>query len=131
MLLSKSMENGLLQTLNDVDSNGRGKKRDKKERGTGRKEGQGGRRDGEELGRRDEEREKIKKMKNEKVAKGCIIGLAGPCFRFSPSAARPILESYLYVPLVSRLSVIDFLSPLTLSSQSVSPDQPSQHTRSE
>ena len=36
------------------------------------KEGQGG--------RRDEESEK--KMKNEKVAKGRIIGLAGPCFIF-------------------------------------------------
>ena len=41
----------------------------------GRKEGRGG--------RRDEESEKMKKllrkMKNEKVAKGRIIGLAGPC----------------------------------------------------
>ena len=39
------------------------------EGGTRRKEGWGG--------RRDKEREK---MKNEKVAKGRIIGLAGPCF---------------------------------------------------
>ena len=41
----------------------------------GRKEGRGG--------RRDEESEKmkklLKKMRNEKVAKGRIIGLAGPC----------------------------------------------------
>ena len=49
---------------------------DKEKRGTRRKEGRGG--------RRDEESEKMKKsfkkMKNEKVAKGRIIGLAGPCF---------------------------------------------------
>ena len=44
MLMSKSMKNGLLRTLNDVDSNGRGKKRDKEERGTG------GMRDGEQRG---------------------------------------------------------------------------------
>ena len=58
------------------------------------KEGQGGGRRDEEKGgmerkegrgrRRDEESEKMKKllkeMKNEKVAKGRIIGLAGPCF---------------------------------------------------
>ena len=41
-----------------------------------RKEGRGG--------RRNEESEKmkklLKKMKNEKVAKGRIIGLAGPCY---------------------------------------------------
>ena len=51
--------------------------------GTRRKEGRGG--------RRDEEREKmkklIKKMKNEKVAKGRIIGLAGPCYQ---------MEGFLY-----------------------------------
>ena len=39
--------------------------------------------------RRDEEREKMKKlfkkMKNEKVAKGSIIGLAGPCSHFIAS----------------------------------------------
>ena len=50
-----------------------------------RKEEQGGRRDGKEgrEGRRDEESEKMKKLlkkkRNEKVAKGRIIGLAGPC----------------------------------------------------
>ena len=48
---------------------------DEEEGGTRRKEGRGG--------RRDEESEKMKKllerMKNEKVAKGRIIGLAGPC----------------------------------------------------
>ena len=45
------------------------------EEGTGRKEGRGG--------WRDEENEKMKKllkeMKNKKVAKGRIIGIAGPC----------------------------------------------------
>ena len=94
MLSSKSMKNGLLRILNDLDSAGRGKKRDKEEGWTRRKEGQGGRRDEEQGGtrrkevrggRRDEESEKmkklLKKMKNEKVAKGHIIGLAGPCFR--------------------------------------------------
>ena len=39
-------------------------------------------------GRRDEGSEKmkklLKKMKNEKVAKGRIIGLAGPCFNLIP-----------------------------------------------
>ena len=78
MLSSKSMKNGLLRNL-------RGK-RDGKEGGTRRKEGRGGTRDGEEGGtgrklgwggRRNEKSEK--KMKNEKVAKGGIIGLAGPC----------------------------------------------------
>ena len=54
---------------------GRGGKRNE-EGGSGMKEGQGG--------RREEESEKMKRllteMKNEKVAKGRIIGLAGPCF---------------------------------------------------
>ena len=65
MLSSKSLKNGLLRILNETDSAGREKKRDEEE---GR--------------RRDEESEKMKvvqKMKNEKVAKGRIIGLAGPC----------------------------------------------------
>ena len=51
-------------------------------RGAMRHEEEGGR-----GGRRDEESEKnekvVKKMKNEKVAKGRIIGLAGPCFPLS------------------------------------------------
>ena len=52
MLLSKSMKNGLLRILNDLDSAGRGKKSGK----------EGGTR-----GRRDEESEKMKKLlKNEK-----------------------------------------------------------------
>ena len=50
MLLSKLMKNGLLWILNDLDSAGRGRKRDEEEGGTRRKEGQGGRRDGEERG---------------------------------------------------------------------------------
>ena len=61
MLLSKLLKNGLFQILNDLDSAGRGKKRDE----------EGGMR-----GRWDEESEK---MKNEKVARGRIIGLAWPC----------------------------------------------------
>ena len=50
--------------------------------GTRRKAGRGGRRYGEEGGtRRVKKNEKVvKKMKNEEVAKGRIIGLAGPCF---------------------------------------------------
>ena len=47
----------------------------------GRKDGRGG--------RTDEESEKMKKllkrMKNEKVAKGRIIGLAGPCSCINPT----------------------------------------------
>ena len=46
MLLSKSMINGLLRILNDLDSAGREKKR-----GTRRKEGRGGRRAGRKEGR--------------------------------------------------------------------------------
>ncbi len=47
MLSSKSMKNGILRILNDLDSAGRGKKdvpggrRDEEEGGTGRKEGRG------------------------------------------------------------------------------------------
>ena len=74
MLSSKSMKNGLLRILNNLDSAGQGVMRDKEEGGTGRKEGRGGRRD-EERG----EKKLLKKKKNEKVAKGPIIGLAGPC----------------------------------------------------
>ena len=94
MLSSKLMKNRLLRTLNDLDSAGRGGRRGEEEGGTRRKEGQGGRRV-EEVGgtgrkegrggRRNEESEKMKnlfkKMKNEKVAKGRIIGLAGPCYQ--------------------------------------------------
>ena len=47
MLSSKSMKNGHLRILNDLDSAGQGKKRDEKEGGTRRKEGQGGRSDEE------------------------------------------------------------------------------------
>ena len=52
MLSSKSMKNGLLRILNDLDSAGRGKKRDEEEERTRRKEERGGRRDGEEGGTR-------------------------------------------------------------------------------
>ena len=48
------MKNGQLRILNDSDSAGRGRKRDKEEGGTRRKEGQGG--------RSDEESEKMKKL---------------------------------------------------------------------
>ena len=54
MLLSKLMENGLLRILNDLDSAGRGKKRNQEEGGTRRKEERGG--------RKDEESEKMKKL---------------------------------------------------------------------
>ncbi len=53
--------------------------------------GPGGRIDGEEggLGRKEGrgefKNEKVVKMKKEKGAKGCIIGLAGPCFKFIPN----------------------------------------------
>ena len=52
MLSSKSMKNGLLRILNDLDSAGRGKKRDKEKRGMRRKEGRGGMRDEGEGGTR-------------------------------------------------------------------------------
>ena len=59
MLSSKLLKNGLLRILNDLDSAGRGKKRDEEEGGTGRTEGRGG--------RRGDESEKMKKLlKNEK-----------------------------------------------------------------
>ena len=45
MLSSKSMKNGLLRILNNLDSVGQGNKRDEEEGGTARKEGRGGRRD--------------------------------------------------------------------------------------
>ena len=49
---------------------------DEEEGGTRRKEG---RRNGEEGGTR-RMKKLLKKMRNEKVAKGRIIGLAGPCY---------------------------------------------------
>ena len=55
MLLSKLTKNGLLRILNDLDSAGRGKKRDEEEGGTRGKEGRGGRMDGEEGRTRREE----------------------------------------------------------------------------
>ena len=61
------MKNGLLRILNDLDSVGRGGRRDEEEGGTGGK-------------KRVKNEKVVKKMKNEKVAKGRIIGLAGPCF---------------------------------------------------
>ena len=51
-LSSKSMKNDLLRILSDLDSAGRGRKRDEEEGGTRSKEGRGGRRDGEEGGTR-------------------------------------------------------------------------------
>ena len=57
-LSSKSMKNSLLRILNDSDSSGRGRKRDKEERGTRRIEGRGGRSDEEERATR-----RVKKMK--------------------------------------------------------------------
>ena len=48
MLSSKSMKNGLLRILNDLDSAGRGKKRDEEEGGTRWTEERGGKRDEEE-----------------------------------------------------------------------------------
>ena len=84
------MKNGLLWILNDLDSAGRGGKRDEEKGGMrrkGRNEGWGGTKDGRKEGRgvrRNEESEKMiklfKKIANEKVAEGRIIGLAGPCF---------------------------------------------------
>ena len=70
MLSSKSMKNGLLRILNDLDSAGQRGRRDEEEGGTRRKEEGGGRRNEEEggtRGTRDEKNEKMKKLlKNEK-----------------------------------------------------------------
>ena len=49
------MKKGLLRNLNDLDSAGRGRKRDEEEGGTKRKEGRGGRRDEEKGGTRRKE----------------------------------------------------------------------------
>ena len=73
------MKNVFLRILNDLDSAGRGKKRDE-EGGTKGKEGREGRRDGEEGGTRKVEKMKKFLKKDEKVAKRRIIGLAGPCY---------------------------------------------------
>ena len=79
-------------------------------------------------GRRDEENEKmkklLKKMKNEKVARGRIIGLAGPCFLFltsffpaclglRASGILPILTVYIVIdsPIVELLKSQLFLLP--------------------
>ena len=91
--------------LNEEKRGTRRTRRDEEERGTRRKEGQGGRRDEEEGGRerkegnggrRNEESEKMKKlfkkMKNEKVAKGRIIGLAGPRYCCCVAGIHP--QSY-------------------------------------
>ncbi len=63
---------------------GRGGKRDEKEGGTRRKEGREGSRNGES----EKMKKLLKEMKNEKVAKGRIIGLAGPCFNKEDQANR-------------------------------------------
>ena len=55
-LSSKSMKNGLLRNLNDVDSAGRGRKRGEEEGATRRKKGRGGRRYEEEDATRRRER---------------------------------------------------------------------------
>ena len=57
MLLSKLMKNGLLWILNDLDSAGRGGKRDEEKGGMRRKEGRGGRRHEEGRGGRSGEEE--------------------------------------------------------------------------
>jgi len=63
-----------------VEEGGTGGRRDGEEGGTGSKEGWGGRRDMEEGGASKKMKKLLRKMKNEKVAKGRIIGLAGPCY---------------------------------------------------
>ena len=61
------MKNGLLRILNDLDSAGRGRKRDEKEGATRRKERRGGRSDEEKGAKRRKERQG--KYKNEKKMK--------------------------------------------------------------
>ena len=75
------MKNGLSRILNDLDSAGRGRKRDEEEGGTRRKEGRGGRMDAEEGATRRVKNEKIvKKNENEKVARGRIVDPRGLVF---------------------------------------------------
>ena len=68
-----------------------------------------GRKEAQE-GRRDEESEKmkklLKKMKNEKVAKGRIIGLAGPCFYQLVSIFNQVLyiKHFLRIPFLEQIS---------------------------
>ena len=67
---------------------------DEQKIGTRRQEGRGG--------RRDEESEKmkklLKKMKNEKVTEGRIIGLAGLCF-FAPKTVRQLVHQLVCLSL--------------------------------
>ena len=113
MLSSKSMKNRLLRILNDLDSAGRGKKRDVEEGGTRRKEEWGGRRvedeggAGRKEGRGEWKKEKaVTKMKNEKVAKGRIIGLAGTCF-FLLEQTRPS-EPYRAVLALNQFCLLSY-----------------------
>ena len=64
MLLSKLMENGLLRILNDLDSAGQGKKRDKEEGGTRGTEGRRGRRDKRKEGQGEGRTRRVKKRKS-------------------------------------------------------------------
>ena len=69
------MKHGILCILSDLDSAGRGRKRDEEEGATRRKERRGGRSNEEEGAMRsDEENEK---MKNEKVVRGRIVDPRG------------------------------------------------------
>ena len=69
MLSSKSMKNGLLRILNDLDSAGRGERRDEEEGGTRWKEERGGRRNEEEGGTTRKEEQGTRRVDNGKVAK--------------------------------------------------------------
>ena len=90
------MENGLLRILNDLDSDGRGGKMNK------RKDGQEGKSDEEEGGDEREEatsrvkNEKVaKKIKNEKVATLVLFhGFPGFISRFSGRRWFNVSESY-------------------------------------
>ena len=70
----RRLKNGLIQIQNDLDSAGRGKKRDEEEGGMRRKEGRGG--------RREEESEKMKKLLKEMKKSLKDASLASLCLVF-------------------------------------------------
>ena len=78
MLSSKSMKNWLIWILNDLDSAGRGGRRDEEEGGTRRKEERGGRRDERKKGRGEWKNEKVaKKWKMKKSLKDASLASLG------------------------------------------------------
>ena len=99
-LLSNLMKNGLLRILNDLDSAGRGRKGDREEGGTRRKEEQGGKRDKRNKGREEWKNEKVaKKWKMKKSLKDASLASLG----------------LVSIPFLIFLLFFSFLFPFVLS----------------